>query len=108
MISTRRELHLAEHDVSAAVELFAALAHPVRLRVLLEIQKLGEATVGDLVESLGVEQSSLSHQLAALRKARLVIAVVDGRRRIYKLTDQHVAHIVHDAVIHSNEKPEDS
>ena len=104
----RRELHSAEHDVASAVELFAALAHPVRLRVLLEIEELGEATVGDLALRLGVEQSSLSHQLAVLRKVRLVKVVVDGRRRIYKLADKHVAHIVQDAVIHSNEPPEDS
>ncbi len=98
---------MAESDVSSAVEIFAALAHPLRLRVLLEIDKLGEATVGDLTDQLGVEQSSLSHQLAVLRKVRLVTSTVDGRKRIYKLADKHVAHIVQDAVIHANERLEE-
>ena len=44
-----------------------ALAHPVRLQ-LIERLKSGEASVGRLVQELGVEQSSLSRHLGVLRE----------------------------------------
>lgn len=87
-------------DRDAAVALFAALAHPVRLDVLLLLDELGEASVGTLQEHTGVEQSALSHQLSTLRRARLVQGERIGRHVVYRLADQHVAHIVRDAVLH--------
>ena len=104
-LSKQSSVSFSDESVEYGVELFAALAHPVRLRVLLEVNALGSATVGELVERLGVEQSSLSHQLAILRKARLLQSEVDGKSRIYKLVDKHVSHIVEDAIIHTQEKP---
>ena len=91
--------------IDLGVELFAALAHPVRLRVLLEINESGALTVGELVDRIGVEQSSLSHQLAILRRVHLLRSEIDGKSRIYKLVDKHVAHIIEDAIIHAQEKP---
>lgn len=91
--------------IDLGVELFAALAHPVRLRVLLEVNASGALTVGELVDRIGVEQSSLSHQLAILRRVHLLRSEIDGKSRIYKLVDKHVAHIIEDAIIHAQEKP---
>ena len=91
--------------IDLGVELFAALAHRARLRVLLEINESGALTVGQLVDRIGVEQSSLSHQLAILRRIHLLRSEIDGKSRIYKLVDKHVAHIIEDAIIHAQEKP---
>ena len=44
-----------------------ALAHPVRLALIEEL-KGGERSVGQLVQSLGVEQSGISKHLAVLRQ----------------------------------------
>jgi DNA-binding transcriptional ArsR family regulator len=52
-------------------ELFRALAHPVRIRAL-EVLVEGERSVGELASEVGVEPSSLSQQLAVLRRADLV------------------------------------
>lgn len=52
-------------------EMFKALAHPVRVRVL-EVLADGERQVGELAEHLGLELSHLSQQLAVLRRAGLV------------------------------------
>jgi hypothetical protein len=40
-----------------------------------------------------------------LRGARLVGVERHGREAVYSLVDQHVAHIVADAVHHSKEEP---
>jgi DNA-binding transcriptional ArsR family regulator len=52
-------------------ELFKALAHPTRIRIL-ELLRGGEMTVGDLQERLGADGSSVSQQLAVLRAQNIV------------------------------------
>ncbi len=89
------------HAVDAAVALFAALAHPVRLTVLLALSRQEGLTVGQLTELAQAEQSAMSHQLRALRDARLVTSERDGRRIRYRLHDEHVAHIIEDALTHA-------
>jgi DNA-binding transcriptional ArsR family regulator len=102
----------ARHDglpgdaqVQCAVSLLAAMAHPTRLAVLLGLSRLGPQAAGALGELLGIEQSSMSHQLRVLRDAHLVIATRQGRQMIYALADDHVAHIVEDALTHGAELP---
>ncbi len=90
-------------QAAATVRLLAAMAHPIRVRVLLALGRSGPMAVGDLQDCLDVEQSALSHQLRALRDANLVVGDRDGRRVIYRLDDQHVAHIVEDALAHAIE-----
>ncbi len=80
--------------------LFAAMGHPMRVAVLLHLDGHGPCDVSCLCAALGVEQSALSHQLARLRKQGLVSATQDGRRRVYSLTDAHVAAIVRQAAEH--------
>ncbi len=89
--------------LEAAVALFAAMAHPVRLLVLAALGRRGAATVGELQALAGVEQSAMSHQLRLLREARLVEAERRGKQVVYRLHDQHVASVVEDAVRHVRE-----
>jgi DNA-binding transcriptional ArsR family regulator len=56
-------------------ELFKALAHPARVRIL-ELLRTQARTVSELQADLGVEPSSVSQQLAVLRAKH----VVEGRR----------------------------
>ena len=67
-------------------ELFKALAHPARIRVL-EILVSGERSVGELTPLVGIEASHLSQQLAVLRRARLVTSRKDGARVVYAIRD---------------------
>lgn len=55
----------------AKAELFKALAHPARVRVL-ELLAEGEHTVGELAEQAGLELSHLSQHLGVLRRAGIV------------------------------------
>ena len=59
----------------AKAELFKALAHPARIRVL-ELLVDREHTIGELSEQTGLELSHLSQQVSVLRRA----GVVDSRR----------------------------
>jgi ArsR family transcriptional regulator len=68
-------------------ELFKALAHPARVRVL-ELLAEGEQTVGDMVPLVGLEPSHLSQQLGVLRRARLVTTRKEGHRVVYAIRDR--------------------
>lgn len=79
-------------DVSTAgvtASLFKALADPTRVRILSALANT-ELCVHDLTLLLNMEQSAVSHQLATLRKWRLVKRDRRGRLMYYSLDDDHV------------------
>jgi len=65
------------------------LAHPVRLQII-EYLKDGEASVGTLVQALGVEQSSLSRHLGALRNLGVLSARQEKTNVYYDLQDHDI------------------
>jgi ArsR family transcriptional regulator, zinc-responsive transcriptional repressor len=91
-----------QQGLEQATELFRALANPVRIAIVLALSD-GPRAVGDLVEDLAVAQPRISEHLATLRSANLVIGEREGRHVRYRLVDDHVAHVVEDAVLHANE-----
>ncbi len=74
-------------------ELFKALAHPARVRVL-EVLVDGERSVGDLQPLVGIESSHLSQQLGVLRRAGLVTTRREGSSVYYALRDPLVAELL--------------
>lgn len=71
------------------VSIFAALADPTRVRMLLALAR-EPLCVCDLAEVAGVTQSAVSHQLRMLRLLDLVAWERDGKRAVYRLADDHV------------------
>jgi DNA-binding transcriptional ArsR family regulator len=88
---------LRDAPVAAAkAELFKALGHPVRVRVL-EVLVDGEVAVGELADRLGIELSHLSHlsqQLGVLRRAQVVVARRAGTTVFYSLRDPRMAQLL--------------
>ncbi|HLQ50353.1 MAG TPA: metalloregulator ArsR/SmtB family transcription factor [Terriglobales bacterium] len=67
-------------------EFFRALAHPLRIRIVDELRG-GEISVNDLCARLGVEQSTLSQQLAYLRSRNIVVGRKEGLNVYYSVPD---------------------
>ena len=67
-------------------EFFKALAHPVRIRIL-EMLVRGERSVNELREALGVDQPTVSQQLAVLRAKNVVEARKEGTAVRYTVRD---------------------
>lgn len=65
-------------------DVFAALAHPTR-RKILDMVGSRERAVGDLVDAVGLSQPAVSKQLGVLREAGLVKSRVHGKQRMYRL-----------------------
>ena len=81
---------LNEDTVGQLVSLFDALSDPTRLRIIAVLLE-GETNVGDLVISIGLSKSAISHQLRILREKRLVRSRKQGRKVYVALDDDHVS-----------------
>jgi DNA-binding transcriptional ArsR family regulator len=90
-----RELHPAS-------ELLRALASPIRLGIVRELAE-GDKYVHQLVDALKASQPLVSQHLRVLRASRIVVARRRAREIEYSLADEHVAHIVLDAIRHAAE-----
>jgi DNA-binding transcriptional ArsR family regulator len=85
-------------------ELLRALANPHRLAILLELGE-GPRCVHELVDSLGISQPLVSQHLRVLKATDLVQGRRRGREVVYALADEHISHIVGDAIAHAGERP---
>ena len=74
-------------------DLFRALAHPARIRVL-EVLADGERSVGELQPLVGIEASHLSQQLGVLRRAGLVSTRKAGSSVFYAIRDPELVSVL--------------
>jgi DNA-binding transcriptional ArsR family regulator len=77
-------------------EFFKALAHPLRIKIL-DTLRAGEVGVNDLGERLQVEQSTISQQLAVLRKSNIVVGRKEGQNVFYSVSDPEIFRLLDDA-----------
>jgi DNA-binding transcriptional ArsR family regulator len=66
------------------VAAFDVLAEPNRRRIL-DLLRVGERPVGDLVDALALSQPAVSKHLRVLRDAGLVEVRSDAQRRLYRV-----------------------
>lgn len=71
-------------EVPSCASLLKVLADETRLAVVEQLLA-GPKHVGEVNETLGVEQSLLSHHLKVLREAGLVTSRRDGKQVLYSL-----------------------
>ncbi|MBB3674981.1 ArsR/SmtB family transcription factor [Modestobacter versicolor] len=92
--------------VQAASSLLAALAAPMRLSIVASLLQHETRCVHQLVDELGAAQPLVSQHLRVLREAGLVVGERRHREVHYALVDQHVGHIVRDALDHVSHSAE--
>jgi ArsR family transcriptional regulator len=85
-----------------AGELLRALAAPVRIAIVLQL-RVAERCVHELVDALSVTQPLISQHLRVLKSVGIVYGERHGREVVYRLVDEHLAHIVVDALAHAEE-----
>jgi ArsR family transcriptional regulator, arsenate/arsenite/antimonite-responsive transcriptional repressor len=71
--------------------MFHALGNPTRLAITLYIANHPGCICNDLVLRFDRAQATVSHHLATLRRAKVVIAEQDGPATCYWVNTQHVA-----------------
>ncbi|MEG2687218.1 MAG: metalloregulator ArsR/SmtB family transcription factor [Christensenellaceae bacterium] len=81
--------------------IFKMLSDEGRLKIMLVLRNT-EMCVAHICEAVGMEQSSVSHQLKNLKGARLIKSRKDGKNVFYSLDDEHVMHIIDQTIEHIN------
>jgi len=94
---------LSQNHVTVLAETFRLLGDPTRLRILLFCLP-GPKSVGDIVESLGLSQTLVSHHLRLLRGARLVRGERRSKQVFYEVADSHVSEMLIDMATHIDEE----
>jgi DNA-binding transcriptional ArsR family regulator len=74
------------------VDVFSALANPVRRAILMQLRK-GPRAVNDLARRFEVGRPAVSEHLQVLRKARLVREEPRGRERYYHLNPRPLSEV---------------
>lgn len=80
-------------------ELFRIFGDSTRVRILYVLFE-AEMCVCDIAALLGMTQSAISHQLRALKNARLVKSRREGKTVFYSLADDHVKTIIDQGLEH--------
>ena len=97
-----RETLPGEDTLYDLTELFRIFADSTRVRILYVLFE-SEMCVCDIAALLGMTQSAISHQLRALKNARLVKSRRDGKTVFYSLADEHVKTILDQGIEHVTE-----
>ncbi len=74
-------------------DLFKVFGDSTRLRILFTLFDK-EYSVGDIAETLNMEQSTISHQLKVLKTNKLVKSHREGKSIYYSLDDEHVKKVI--------------
>jgi DNA-binding transcriptional ArsR family regulator len=85
-----------DKQLAVAAEVLAHLADPTRLHLLRLL--ILEQDVSTLTAQVAASRSSVSQHLGRLRLAGLVQARRDGRRMLYRITSDHLAALVGEAL----------
>ena len=97
-----REKMPNEDPIYEVSELFKVFGDSTRARMICALN-IEEMCVCDIAQLLGMTQSAISHQLRALKNARLVKSRREGKTVFYSLADDHVVTILAQGMEHIEE-----
>ncbi len=83
-------------------DFFKSLSDPTRMKIVLTISN-GEICVNDIAAKINMTKSAVSHQLAYLKRLRLIKSRKEGKEVFYSLDDEHVNLLINSAWEHVNE-----
>lgn len=84
---------VARVELAPAAALFRSLGDPARLAIVRRLAA-GPARVVDLVEAVGLAQSTVSKHLACLRDCGLVASDPVGRASVFRLSQPALAEVL--------------
>ena len=102
VVETVRQKLPGEDTLYDLTELFRIFGDSTRIRILYVLFE-AEMCVCDIAALLGMTQSAISHQLRALKNAKLVKSRREGKTVFYALADDHVKTIINQGLEHVSE-----
>ncbi|WP_317368016.1 metalloregulator ArsR/SmtB family transcription factor [uncultured Tyzzerella sp.] len=90
---------LSDEIIYDMADFFKVFSDSTRVKILYALLE-SDLCVGDLVKSLDMNQSAVSHQLRILRQNNIVKFKKEGKAVIYSLDDSHVFEILSQGLSH--------
>ncbi|QIW21073.1 ArsR/SmtB family transcription factor [Bacillus thuringiensis] len=75
-------------------EILKVLAHPVRIKILKELITRGACSVNQIVDILGIPQSTVSQHLSKMKSQKLIRADRKGLEVYYSAQNKTINYIV--------------
>ena len=72
-------------QLERAASMLKAIAHPMRIAILNQLENGKRLTVTEIHETLGIEQSTASHHLGILRDKDVLLAKREGKNTFYSV-----------------------
>ena len=96
-----RLLRVSLPEMSYVVTLFKVMGDETRAKILYLLSR-DSYCVHEIAAALGTSVSNISHHLRLLKAMRLVKTRRAGQRICYSLDDEHVAHLLEEAITHAS------
>ena len=84
---------MAKTEAEDLSEIFKALAHPLRVQIVMGLIQKHECNVSIMVEKLEVPQPTVSQHLNILKSHRIIEGFRNGNQICYKVTNDQVRKI---------------
>lgn len=94
-------MELTAAQAERVAEVMGGLSTPARVLILARLLA-APATVSELINELGMSQTSVSNHLRVLRHLNLASGDRVGRNVIYHLQDEHVRAMVEQVLTHAS------
>lgn len=94
---------MSEEELLGLADLFKMFADSTRIKILYDLFD-GEKNVTEICDDIEMNQSAVSHQLKALKTAKLIKSRRDGKAIYYSLDDNHVNTIIAMGIEHIEEE----
>jgi DNA-binding transcriptional ArsR family regulator len=78
---TKSHLYSEEHNEQA--ELFKALGHPARLKIVIYLLRVKSCICGDIVGEIKLSQPTITRHLKVLKDADIIKGTIDGNQVCY-------------------------
>jgi len=81
-------------QLEKAANMLKAIAHPVRIAILKELEKGKKLTVTEIHQLLKIEQSTTSHHLGILKDKGVLVSKREGKNSYYFLKHENLSNIL--------------
>ena len=98
-VASAKQAMPCSEAIEKLADFYKIMGDQTRLKILTALEA-GELCVSDLAELVSMSRSAVSHQLRALKAAKLVKNRKDGKTVYYSLDDEHIHSIIKVAVAH--------
>ena len=87
--------------LSKIANFFSVLSDETRIKILAILYEQHPLSVTEIMHKVGnITKHALSYQLKILQTMDIIRYKKVGRKKLFHLSDEHVTHILNDAIVH--------